>query len=202
MSTEETTPEVQPEQEMDETDIEETSEEETPEETPEETSTESSLPKAPPPEEPTEEKDAKYWENQAHKYRRLYEKKKELSKGDFVTREELYKDREQQAVKNATNIQDTDTKDVAAQKAEIKDNWDAIMKYYNVADRSDAAVIEEGIYDAYAVWKRRTGSSSLSNKETIAQLSVSKSKGGTVPSTPSSKREPVLKRGKPMEEWY
>ena len=141
-------------------------------------------------------------EKEAGKYRRLYEKKtKETPKGEFVTREELYKREERQAVKNATTALESDPDDFKSQKAEIKENWNEIMKYFRVDNRSDADVIEEGIYDAFAVWKRRTNGVVKSDTAIAANLSTSTGKGGASPNQVPAHRT-FFPKPQSVEEWY
>ena len=202
MNEDENNPEVKPEQQTDEPDE---SGEETLTEEESETQEEPSLPDAKPKEEPkvetSEEKIARL-ENEAGKFRRLYEKKvKEQPKGEFVTKEELYKREEKQAVRNVTIIAETDNEDIKEQKAEIKENWDAIMRHFHVDDRSDADVVEEGIYDAYAVWKRR-GGNTKGDTSVAAKLSMSTGKGGTGKTKEVPTEMTFFKKQQPPEEWY
>ena len=182
---------------------EEPLEEEPSEEEPsEETSKEPSLPEAKPVEVKPKEDVVEHLKNKVNALQRLLDKKKETPKGEFVTREELYKREEKQAVRNVTVSLMSDTDDIKVEKAEIKENWDSIMGHFRVDDRSDASAIEEGIYDAYTIWKRRGGIVKKGDTAINADLSTSRGKGGTSPQTTPSETKTFFPKSQSFDEWF
>lgn len=158
---------------------------------------EPALPIEPPPAEASEQ-DVTYWKSQAKKYERLLKKGEttpapapSATAGEYVTKAEFYKQNEAKAIQSARA------------NPEIADNWKDIIAFFPAnADRSTPEAVEQAIYDAHALWKRRQEPKESEDTTVKARLSTSTGKGGTSPAATPAKRTSYIQKQQPYSEWF
>jgi hypothetical protein len=122
---------------------------------------------------------------------------------DPVTKADLYKMNERQAIRLATTPTATDSETDAGLKQEINDHYEEITKYY--VPRSGKETVEdivEDLKDAHAAWLRRGGRKDDANKGSSSKLTRDTGTRGTSPSsdTKGSSIPPRQKSG--LANWY
>lgn len=126
-------------------------------------------------------------------------------KQEFVTKEEVRKKNEKDAIKRVETILESDDDVTKALKTEINDNWDEIKSFYTgKSGKDDVDSVYEDILDAHAAWKRRNGGKTKDGKAAAGQLAAHRGTGGTSPKANQQQpaRTRLLNKGAKPTEWY
>lgn len=123
--------------------------------------------------------------------------------GEFVTKADFYKQNEQDAIASATTPKQGEPAELGAIKTEIRKNWKDVVAYLPKGyDKSTPRSIEDAIYDAHALWKRRTGTSSDDSKIAVAAISSIAGTGGKTPASTQQKGGILPPESNGMGGWY
>ncbi len=122
----------------------------------------------------------------------------------FVTKDDQFKINQKRAISLATTVDEKDKPEVAKIKKDLDENWDEIKAFYTGRNGKDTPEdIVEDLFDAHAVWLRRTGGKKgADEKNARANITNDRGTGGRTPDNSTSKRTRVLPKDTKPQDWY